>query len=157
MGERVIFRAGVVIVVRRPTDGAVLAFERGDSPGHWQLPQGGIEGSETPLQAALRELHEETGLTIGDVALTGEHPEWLACEWPDEVKTEKSAKRGAGGRILGQVHRWFVFDVLDAEVQPRPDRREFIAWKWVAPQWLATHVIEMRREAYQRVLATLER
>ena len=29
----------------------------------WQMPQGGIDGNETPEQAAIRELYEETGIT----------------------------------------------------------------------------------------------
>ena len=47
------FRAGVIIVVRR-ADGSVLAFERRDVPGQWQLPQGGIEQGETITLAAWR-------------------------------------------------------------------------------------------------------
>lgn len=33
-------------------------------PGHWDLPGGGREGDETPMQCGLRELHEEYGLTL---------------------------------------------------------------------------------------------
>ncbi len=71
MGSRH-FRAGVVAVVRR-SDGQVLAFERADGPGNWQLPQGGLEKGEPPIDAAWRELGEETGLGPADVALVAAH------------------------------------------------------------------------------------
>ncbi|MFM7756346.1 MAG: NUDIX domain-containing protein, partial [Actinomycetota bacterium] len=46
-----VFRAGVVLVVRRE-NGDLLAFERLDVPGAWQLPQGGLDENEEPLEAA---------------------------------------------------------------------------------------------------------
>ena len=32
--------------------------------GHWSFPKGHVEDGETEVQTALREVHEETGLTI---------------------------------------------------------------------------------------------
>ena len=49
------FRANVVAIVT-DAKGRVMAFERSDVPGAWQLPQGGIDGGETPVEAAWREL-----------------------------------------------------------------------------------------------------
>ena len=40
----------------------VLMMERADKTGFWQSVTGSVEGDESPLQAAIREVHEETGL-----------------------------------------------------------------------------------------------
>ena len=40
----------------------VLIMERADKVGYWQSVTGSLEGDETPLQAAIREVMEETGL-----------------------------------------------------------------------------------------------
>lgn len=144
------FRAGVVVVVRHPDGHRVLAFERVDTPGAWQLPQGGLDSGETPHQAALRELGEETGLIPVDVHLVTEFPEWLAYEWPREIRD--NSVRSKPDR-LGQVQRWFLFDAASHDIRPTPDGREFGAWKWADPQWLVDQVVEWRRPAYVRVLS----
>ncbi|SMO98669.1 NUDIX hydrolase [Paracoccus laeviglucosivorans] len=40
-------------------------------PAHWDLPGGGAEPGESPTQCALRELHEEFGLTLAPQLLRG--------------------------------------------------------------------------------------
>lgn len=130
-------------VVER-SDGAILAFERVDAPGSWQLPQGGIEPGEEPSDAVWRELEEETGLTTGDVTLSGEFPDWVHYEWPAEVV--------AGRKGIGQIQRWFIFDVNDDAIEPSPDGSEFTNWKWVQRSWLIDHVVAFRSPAYRRVL-----
>ena len=145
------FRAGVVIVIRHPDLRRVLAFERADIKGSWQLPQGGLEAGEEPIEAAWRELYEETGLDDQHVIARAEYPEWVAYEWPEEFIREQAA---ANGR-RGQVQRWFLFDAVNGDIAPAPNGDEFVAWKWVVPEWLVGHVIEWRRQAYERVLGTL--
>ncbi|WP_329423473.1 NUDIX hydrolase [Streptosporangium sp. NBC_01495] len=47
----------------------LLVFDR--FRGEWELPGGGIDPGETPLQAAVRELHEESGLHLPTLTLAG--------------------------------------------------------------------------------------
>jgi len=65
---------GIGIVVLRPHDGGgaeVLLVRRGKPPniGAWTLPGGAQELGETAIEAARRELLEETRLTVGALHL----------------------------------------------------------------------------------------
>jgi len=140
------FRAGVVAVVERG-DGTVLAFERADAPGQWQLPQGGLLVGEEPADGAWRELGEETGLGPEQVGLDREYDEWVAYEWPRRLWVER------GGDIrVGQTQRWFFFQPLDDTVVAVPDGEEFVDSRWVTSEWLIAQVWGFRRAAYERVL-----
>lgn len=136
------FRAGVVAVVRRAS-GEIMAFERSDLSGEWQLPQGGIESGETPVEAAWRELEEETGLTSADVRLVGEHDAWTVYEWP--VAMQNANRRG-------QAHRWFFFEPRRDQIAPTPDGSEFRDWRWTTVADLIDSVVEFRTGPYRQVL-----
>jgi 8-oxo-dGTP diphosphatase len=57
--------ADLVIVAREPKGDRVLLIQRGNDPykGHWALPGGFVDENEDLVDAAARELEEETGLT----------------------------------------------------------------------------------------------
>lgn len=140
------FRANVgTCVIDR--EGRVLALKRrGVTDDAWQMPQGGIDADETPRQAALRELGEETGLRPRDVELLAEHPDWLVYELPLEYRRPKVG--------WGQAQKWFLLRVR-ANAVVRPDGNEFDDYAWMTPTELMPHVVAFRRPVYDRVFAYL--
>lgn len=53
-----------VLVLLHDDQGQVLLLERADRADFWQSVTGSLENDETPFQAALREVTEETGLHL---------------------------------------------------------------------------------------------
>lgn len=100
--------------------GELLVFFR---RGSWDLPKGKIDPGETPEQAAVREVQEETGLqnvSLGD---------FLTHTW--HTYTEK------GERILKKTW-WYRMQTTDSEVVPQTEE-DIEEIRWVQPaEWLAS-------------------
>ena len=115
----------------------------------WQMPQGGIDPGEQPLETALRELGEETGIRPEHVSLIAEAPQEFRYDLPPELigKVWK-------GRYRGQVQRWFLFRFLGSDNDIRIDTQhpEFRAWKWADPADLPTIIVPFKRTLYREVL-----
>jgi putative (di)nucleoside polyphosphate hydrolase len=133
--------AGAVIVDRR---GLVLALERSDTPGAWQLPQGGLKPSESPLQAVFREVEEETGISKRDLHLLDAYPEPLAYELPADAWSKKTGR--------GQVGYWFLlrFAGTDGAVNLEGSS-ESRSWKWMRFERLVRAVVDFRKPLYRRL------
>jgi putative (di)nucleoside polyphosphate hydrolase len=140
--------AGIVLLNEREE---VLALERKKIPGAWQLPQGGIRTDEEPMEAAIRELSEETNFNASHVQLVGELPEWLAYELPAAARSEKTGR--------GQVQRWFFFRLIPNAPEVRLTDKaaeEVSAYKWTNLLSLAKEVVAFRRRTYERLASYVE-
>lgn len=150
------YRPCVGVMLLNP-QGKVWVGKRDDGNGEseyeyaWQMPQGGIDEGETPREAALRELYEET--SIRSVSMLAEAPDWLAYDYPQEVQ-----KKTRKGKYRGQAQRWFVFrfEGPDSEIDilnpPDGHEVEFCDWRWEEAARLPDLIVPFKREVYQRVL-----
>lgn len=127
-------------------------------PHAWQMPQGGIDEGETPHEAALRELYEETNVGPASVTLLGQTSGWLAYDLPPDL-----LKRSWRSRYRGQRQVWFAFGFLgdDDEIDiERPGKgqfkSEFDAWRWERLALTPGLIVPFKRPVYERVVAAFE-
>jgi putative (di)nucleoside polyphosphate hydrolase len=138
------FRAGAGAVILNGR-GQVLAFERKDVAGAWQLPQGGLEPGECPLEAAFREIDEETGIKKDALRVLSSEPVLLHYELPPKDRTEKTGR--------GQVHYWFLFSYNGPDTDiTLGEKKEFNDWKWTTLEHLAAEVVAFKRSVYEELL-----
>jgi mutator protein MutT len=69
LGTRLVLSPSVAAIVRNEA-GQILFLVRSDN-GLWDLPAGAIDPGETPAQAIVREVREETGLIVEPTAVAG--------------------------------------------------------------------------------------
>ncbi|WP_225007478.1 RNA pyrophosphohydrolase [Novosphingobium percolationis] len=116
----------------------------------WQMPQGGIDDGEDLHPAAMRELHEETGVTPDLVTVIAESREEHFYDLPPELLGKLWR-----GKYRGQRQKWLLlrFNGEDAHIDLNAhDPAEFLDWKWVEPELLPDLIVPFKRRVYRQVL-----
>jgi dATP pyrophosphohydrolase len=122
-----------LVLIHTP-DLQVLIMERADKPGFWQSVTGSIEEGETPYDAAIREVQEETGLD----ALAYKFEDWQASN-VYEIYSHWRHRYAPG--VTENVEHLFGLELpAPVDVQLAPD--EHVRYEWV--DW---------REAAKRVFS----
>lgn len=149
VGIMVLNREGLVWAGRRI---AATDSEMAGTNKLWQMPQGGIDPDEDPLEAAKRELYEETG--IRSASLVAEAPDWIHYDLPAEL-----VGIAFKGRYRGQKQRWFAFrfegEESEIAINPPPGghEAEFDQWAWKPMLELPELIVPFKRKVYEEVVA----
>lgn len=149
MGEILGYRPAVGVMLVN-TAGKVWVGQRLDNAlDAWQMPQGGLDKGEAPLEGALRELEEETGIRrhlVEQVALAKEE---LYYDLPPELIGKVWKKNWRGQR-----QTWFLmrFTGADADVNIETPEPEFRAWRWVESAELPHLIVPFKKKLYEDVL-----
>ena len=112
--------------------GQVFIARRYGLTDAWQMPQGGIEEGETPIQAALRELQEEIGTHRVRILCQLDTPFYYDFPSPQEYPQEMPIRHV----WRGQKQHWIVAQFLDKDDAINLSYstcREFDAWSWADP------------------------
>jgi 8-oxo-dGTP pyrophosphatase MutT (NUDIX family) len=84
---------------------------------HWGLPKGIVEQGESPEQAALREIAEETGLAQAQLQIVGSLP-----------SSEYVYRSKQGRLVFKRVHHFLVLAPSGALLDPDPAEISDAAW-----------------------------
>lgn len=139
-------RLGVGIVLLN-SDNKIFVGKRIDNPvNFWQMPQGGVDKNESLLNAAFRELKEETGVT--NVKVIKEIDSWLAYELPKNL-----LGKIWNGKYRGQKQKWFFMRFIgkDEEINIKTKKAEFIEWKWIRANQLTAIVVDFKVQIYKKI------
>lgn len=143
------YRPGVGVMLVNP-ERRVWVGQRLDSTLEaWQMPQGGLDPGEEPLEGAMRELEEETGIRGDLVEILARCPRPLTYDLPDDLigKVWKEPWRG-------QRQTWFLARFLgsDEDVDIATPHPEFRAWKWAEPAELPALIVPFKKKLYEDVI-----
>ena len=139
-------RVGVGIIVLNKENKIFVAKRIDNSKNFWQMPQGGVNEGEEFIDAAYRELAEET--SIKNVTLIKELDGTLTYELPDHL---------VGiiwkGKYKGQKQKWFLMRFIgeEKEIDIKTKNPEFLDWKWVNIDEITETVVNFKFHVYQEL------
>ena len=132
-----------VIVFHRDDNGCrfLLLLSRLTKRPLWEFPKGGVDGGETMVQAALRELREETGLAEEDIRLVSDF------EHREEYRFTSGS--GTGRTLVRKEVTYFLAEALNTDVKLSAHEASQFAWLSL-PDALRKIKYKARREMLQQ-------
>jgi putative (di)nucleoside polyphosphate hydrolase len=125
----------------------IFVGKRIDNRSAWQMPQGGIDENENPIDAVKRELKEETG--ISSITIIKKSKKIYTYDLPNYL-LGKIWK----GKFKGQKQIWFLalFTGKDEEIDLDQKNPEFKKWKWANIDELSDLIVPFKKKLYQELV-----
>ena len=139
-------RNGVGIIILNKENKVFVAKRIDNAKNFWQMPQGGINDGEDDLDAAYRELEEET--SIKNVELIKELEGTVTYELPDHLLGIIWK-----GKYRGQKQKWFLmrFNGEEKEINIKTKNPEFLDWKWIELEQITEVVVDFKLQVYKKI------
>ena len=115
----------VLIIVYTENVNQILMLQRRDDPSFWQSVTGSLEENESPYQAAIREVKEETGIDIKRENLT-----LIDCYQSVEFEIFPHFRYKYAPNVTHCKEHWFLLELPDERV---PVLTEHLAYQWLEP------------------------
>lgn len=132
-----------VLVLVHTVDLQVLLLERADRPGFWQSVTGSLERGETPRDAAVREVKEETGFEAERYGFQ----DWSVCR---EYEIYPHWRHRYAPGVTRNVEHLFGLElpqVLPVTLEPREHLRyQWVPWREAALRVFSWTNVEALRE-----------
>lgn len=132
--------------------GQVFVGERIDTPGAWQMPQGGIDDGEDIQNAAFRELLEEIGTDKATIIKIAD--EKISYDFPPDV-AERLWKQWKN-KYIGQEQTWIAMKFTGAESDINLNNHEppeFSSWQWIDLDKTLDVIVPFKQDVYKKVIA----
>lgn len=116
----------MLVVIYAKDTNRVLMLQRKDDPTFWQSVTGSIEAEEKPIEAAKREIKEETGLQI-----SSQKQLLVDCNQQIEFEIFPHFRYKYAPNITHCIEHWFL---LPLESEQEPILSEHLAYRWVSAE-----------------------
>jgi len=137
--------AGAVVFNK---NGQVFLGNRIGFENAWQFPQGGVEENENYIEAAKRELFEETGIKSVEFVCVDEKP--IRYEFTEEIK-QKFKKKGIYNDGQEICFSLFYFNGSENEINLNGFSPEFSLYKWESFDFAIENIVEFKKDAYKLI------
>ncbi len=160
-------QAEVIFVLCSPR-GEVLLVNKAVYPaGTYRLPTGGLQAGETPQEAAIREIYEETGYRVAEPRLLGVVD--YTMHWTDQpgdaafvsyvFTAEVDSAQAPSAVQMGEVdgYRWVPAQELDAvATHLRNLPQDWVYWgrfRAVSYEFIRCGIMQYNRDVSHRLVA----